>query len=177
MIEFSAILESIGLPTTIHSEDDISRIIDAFDSHLKKRNLWQYYVMDVKAEREAVKKALASQDVVPWVGADVAHKSAAELAEIVRGSGHLEGYRKLEKRFCTHVSGPVAAGIVKAAYSSQGNHDALADAWGKVVDVLNVPLYEEWNEDTRIALDSIRNRVKYTRLDDSGPKLGPISSK
>ena len=176
MIEFSGSLESRGLSTVVTSEQDISCLVDAFDSYLKERNMWQYYVFDVKAERSAVKDASEKQDVVVWSGIDVANKTVVELADIMRDSGHIQGYRKLEKRFCTTVSGPVAAGFVKAAFVHLSDNDALADAWIRVVDVLNVPLYEEWNEDTKAAMDSIRNRVKYTRLDEYGPKMGPITA-
>ncbi|RDX54237.1 glycoside hydrolase family 13 protein [Lentinus brumalis] len=178
MLEFSAALEHLGLPTIVTSEQDIARLVEGFDSFLKERDMWQYYVLDVKGERAAVKAALEKGDIVPWSGAHIARKSVVELAAAIRDSGYLHGYRKLEKRFGTHVSGPVAAGFVKAAFVDLGEgSDALADAWVRVVDVLNVPLYEEWNEDTRAALDSIRNRLKYTRLDEHGPKLGPITPK
>ena len=75
------------------------------------------------------------------------------------------------------MDGGVAAGLVKAAFVDMGdaNMDSLADAWVRVVDVLNVPLYEEWEEDTRVALDNVKNRLKYTRLDEHGPRMGEIS--
>lgn len=176
MLEFSAQVASLGLPTAVTSEQDIARLVEGFDSFVKGRDMWQYYVLDVKRERTDIKKALEKGDVVPWAGADIANKTVVELAAAVRDSGLLDGYRRLEKRFGTHVPGPVAAGFVKAAFVTLGeDSDALADAWIRVVDVLNVPLYEEWNEDTQAALDSIRNRLKYTRLDEHGPKLGPIT--
>ncbi|KAH9935947.1 glycoside hydrolase family 13 protein [Epithele typhae] len=177
MLEFSAALESLGLPTTVSSEGDITLLVEGFENFLKARDMWQYYVLDVKAERSAVKEALDKQDVAPWDGVDVALKSVVELAEIVRNAGKINGHKRLEKKFCAYVPGPVAAGFVKAAFVNVTESDALAEAWVRVVDVLNVPLYEEWTEDTKAALDSIRNRIKYTRLDDNGPKLGAISEK
>jgi glycogen debranching enzyme len=57
------------------------------------------------------------------------------------------------------------------------DNDALAEAWARVVDVLNVPLYEEWKADTSAALDQIRNRLVYIRLDESGPKMGNIDKR
>jgi len=47
--------------------------------------------------------------------------------------------------------------------------------WGRIVDVLNVPLYQEWKEDTKIALGNIKSRLKYTRLDEHGPRSGEIT--
>ncbi|KAI0352373.1 glycoside hydrolase family 13 protein [Trametes cingulata] len=176
MLEFSAGLQAAGLPTTITSEQDISKLVEAFDAYLKERSLWQYYVLDVIRERRAIKEALDKGDVVQWSGPDVAYKTVVELAEIIRDSGKIDGYKKLEKRFGTQVPGPVAAGFVKAAFVNLGDDsESLADAWVRVVDVLNVPLYEEWTDDTKAALDNIRNRLKYTRLDAHGPKLGPIT--
>ncbi|EJF64264.1 glycoside hydrolase family 13 protein [Dichomitus squalens LYAD-421 SS1] len=175
LLEFSATLESRGLPTVVTSEKDITQILEGFENYLKELNIWQYYVFDVKRERSDVKEALEKQDVLAWDGVDIANKTVVELAEILRSSGRIEGHRKLEKRFGTHVPGPTAAGFVKAAFVNLQDSDALADAWIRVVDVLNVPLYEEWNEDTKAALVQIGNRVKYTRLEEHGPKLGPIT--
>lgn len=173
MIAFSVSLEEKGLPTVITSEADIGVLMAAFQEHINSLNFWQYYVLNVKAERESVKKALSAGNLHPWEG--VAYKSVVELAEILRTSGYVNGIGAPEKRFGTHVEGPVAAGLVKAAFVDIQDVEALADAWIRVVDVLNVPLYEEWEADTKAAMDGIRNRMKYARLDDHGPKLGPIT--
>ncbi|KAE9391917.1 hypothetical protein BT96DRAFT_1000839 [Gymnopus androsaceus JB14] len=53
--------------------------------------------------------------------------------------------------------------------------DALADAWVHIVDLLSVTLYEEWEDDTRIAVSNVKNRLTYARLDTNGPKLDKIS--
>lgn len=176
MVEFSGSLSSRGLPTTVNSSSDLDVLINAFQEHLKSVNLWQYYVLNVDTERQSVKDAITANNVTPWTSPDIAHKTVVELADIARESGIIKGYRSLGKRFGTYVPGPVAAGLVKAAFIDLGdNADALADAWIRVVDVINVPLYQEWEEDTKIALDQIKGRLKYTRLDVHGPKLGPIT--
>jgi len=175
IIEFSASLIKRGLPTRVTTAADVDALINALGAYVKALNLWQYYVFDVKAERASVKEALAENKVTPWDGPAVASKTVVELATIFRASSNIEGLGKLSKRFCSRVDGGVAAGFVQAAFTELTDADAIADAWIKVVDVLNVPLYEEFNEDTRVALDNIQNRLKYTRLDEHGPKLGDIS--
>ncbi|KAL1753858.1 glycoside hydrolase family 13 protein [Schizophyllum commune] len=175
MVEFSATLESRNLPTLVNSSQDVDALINGFDGVMKGLNLWQYYVLDVTRERETVKAALSSKKVEPWTGADVAHKSVVELAEIVRSSGKVKGLAQYASRFGVSVDGAVAAGIVQAAFVDLSDADALADAWTKVVDVLNVPLYQEWEADVKVALDNIRNRLNYTRLDEHGPKMGKIT--
>jgi glycogen debranching enzyme len=178
MIEFSTSLASKGLPVEVTSQQDINTLMDAFSAEVKGINLWQYYVLDTTSEKNSVKAALTSGQVTPWKGADVAGKSVVEIAEIVRRSEAIEGYGQLAKRFGVHVRGDVAAGLVKAAFTNIiGDPDALAEAWGRVVDVLNVPLYAEWEEDTKVALESVKNRLKYIRLEEGGPKLGEITAK
>ncbi|KAI0923791.1 hypothetical protein AcV5_009241 [Taiwanofungus camphoratus] len=178
VLHFSGILGSRGLPTSVSSQQDVDVLVSGFQDYVKELNMWQYYVLDVACERAAVKEALEKGKVTPWTGSDVTHRTVVELADIVRASGHIEGLGKLEKKFGTKVDGAVAAGFVKAAFADLGgDSDALADAWARVADVLNVPLYQEWEEDTRVAMDNIKNRLRYTRLDEHGPKMGLISEK
>ncbi len=153
--------------------EDIDTLMAAFKDYIKGKNFWHYYVLDVKAERESVKKALSQNKLSSWSG--IEHKNVVELAEVLRSSGSVIGLGVPQKRFGTHVEGPVAAGLVKAAFVDLQDVDALADAWIRVVDVLNVPLYQEWEDDTEAAISNIKGRLKYTRLDEHGPKLGPIT--
>ncbi|EMD39051.1 glycoside hydrolase family 13 protein [Gelatoporia subvermispora B] len=176
MIRFSAELQSRGLPTSVSSYADLEILINLFQGSVNELNLWEYYILDVERERESVKKAVETGVITPWKGTDIAHKTVPELAGIFRSTDHIEGFRKFEKRKGTRVSGAIAAGFVKAAFVDLGDEPgALADAWVRVVDVLNVPLYEEWEDDIKAALTGIKDRLKYTRLDDHGPKLGPIT--
>jgi glycogen debranching enzyme len=177
LVEFSANLPSRGLPSTIESEADLSRIINALEQVLKDLNLWQYYVLGPSQERTSVFTALGSGNVTPWTGAEVTGKSVVELAEILRSENKIVGLGSFASRFGVHVQGDVAAAFVKAAFVDAQDVESLADAWIKIVDVVNVDLYKEWEDDTRVALDNIRNRVRYTRLDAHGPKLREISTK
>jgi len=175
IMDFSASLASKGLPTTVTSEKDIDTLVAALQEQLKDLNMWEYYVLDVNRERASVNAAFRAK-VIPWQGPDVAGKSVVELAEIIKASVKVEGMGQLAKRYGVRVDGGVAAGLVRAAFTTLGdNVDALADAWVRVVDVINVPLYSEWEEDTKVAIDHVKNRIKYTRLEEDGPKLGQIS--
>ncbi|KAG5721186.1 Glycogen debranching enzyme [Termitomyces sp. T112] len=175
MIEFSDNLETKGLPTSVNSEADITTLLNAFSSVTEELNLWQYYVLDTSRERQAVRDALTSGKYVPWSGPDVAGKSAVELAHIARSRGIIKGVNTFSSRFCVKTDAVASAGMVKSAFVDITDYNALADAWTKVVDVINVPLYEEWKDDTRVAMENIKNRIRYARLDDNGPKLGKIT--
>lgn len=174
MLRFSIGLKDRGLPTSVNSSADIDTLMKAFADDLSQLNFWQYYVLNSVQEREKVKDALSSAPV--WTGPPVAGKTVVELAEIIRSAGHLNESEKFHARFAVKVEPKLAAALVKAAFTNVHDADSLADAWVRVVDVLNVPLYQEWEDDTRAALDGIRGRLKYTRLDDHGPKLGEITS-
>ena len=173
MIEYSKTLASRGLPTLITSQADVDALVGMFHEELKLHNFWQYYVLDVTRERESVKAALA--DAPAWDGPDVAGKNVVELANVIKDSGDLDESKKLHARFALKVNPEKAASLIKAAFTDIEDEDALLEAWIRVVDVLNVPLYREWEEDTRVALENIKNRLSYTRLADHGPKLGEIT--
>jgi glycogen debranching enzyme len=175
MIEFSASLASKELPVRVSSSQDVDTLMKAFSEALKPLNFWQYYVLDVAREKASVKAALSDNKIIPWDGLDVVAKSVVDLANILRSTDQVQGIGKLATRFGVRVDGGVAAGLVKAAFVNVADNDALVEAWARVVDVLNVPLYKEWEEDTTIALDQMKNRLTYIRLEEGGPKMGEIS--
>ena len=165
------------MPTEVVSVEDIELIVDAFYEYIQRFNFWQYYVLDITKEKEVIQGAFSSGKVEVWNGPNVQGKSVSELATILReyrGGEVLQGLSKYAKRYGVHVDGAVAAGFVLAA---RGGDADLVSTWGDIVDALNVPLYREWEEDVNIALEHIKNRLKYGRLEDHGPKLGEITSK
>ncbi|KAF9525972.1 glycoside hydrolase family 13 protein [Crepidotus variabilis] len=175
IIEFSSKLAANGLPSKVSSEQDLNVIISAFEKTIRGLDLWQYYVVDPAREKETIKAALASGEIEVWRGSHIKGKPVSDLAIIFRDAGKVKGLGQLASRFGVHVDGAVAAGFVKAAFTEIQDADALATAWQKVVDVLNVDLYKEWEEDTKAAIDGVKNRLKYTRLDAHGPQMGEIS--
>jgi glycogen debranching enzyme len=177
LVDFSTKVSSRGLPSSINSEADLNCIISSLERDLKALNLWQYYVLEPSREKKAIITSLTSGKVAPWTKQDVQGKTGVELAEILRSQELIIGLGQLGSRFGVHVDSTVSAGLIKAALPDVQDIVLLAEAWIKVVDIVNVPLYREWEEDMQAALENIRNRVKYTRLDVNGPKLKEISKK
>ncbi|KAG2068753.1 glycoside hydrolase family 13 protein [Suillus decipiens] len=177
ILEFSSSLASKSLPTQVRSESDIDVLMTSLAESIKARNMWQYYVLDVEREKEVVKDAINSEKIVPWSGPNVAGKSIVALAEIVKTSSVVVGLNELGLRYGARSNGEMAAGFLKAASVDVVNNvDTLVEMWGRVVDVINVPLYEEWEKDMKIALEHVKNRLTYIRLEENGPKLGEISA-
>ncbi|KAG1849422.1 glycoside hydrolase family 13 protein [Suillus subalutaceus] len=153
----------------VRSEADIDVLMTSLAESIKARNMWQYYVLDIEREKEVVKGAIKRGKFVPWSGPDVAGKSIVALAE--------NCLNELGSRYGARSDGEMAAGLLKAASVNIVNDDdTLVEIWGRVVDVINVPLYEEWEKDAKIALDHVKDRLKYIRLEENGPKLGEISA-
>ncbi|KAJ3752145.1 glycoside hydrolase family 13 protein [Lentinula raphanica] len=175
MIEFSSNLASRGLPSFVRNQQDVDNLINAFRTVVKDLNLWQYYVLDVAREKASIQAVLASNKATPWSGLPVTGKSVVELADILRTSNVILGRGELASRFGVHSDVNIAAGFIKAAFVELADPVALADAWVRVLDVVNVPLYEEWEEDTKVAIENVKNRLTYARLDGNGPKLGEIT--
>ncbi|KAL4066020.1 glycoside hydrolase family 13 protein [Scleroderma citrinum] len=176
IVEFPSMLEEKGLPMHVSTQQDIDTLIDALGEHVRSKNLWQFYVLDVEAEKTALMNAISSNTVTPWTGEDLSGRTVEQLAEIVRSSGLIQGLGTFASRFVAHVDGRVSAGFVSAAFGDLGNDvGALAQAWAGIVNVLNVPLYEEWEDDTRAALGAIQCALKWVHLEDHGPKVGKIS--
>ncbi|KAI0033651.1 glycoside hydrolase family 13 protein [Vararia minispora EC-137] len=177
MIKFSVSLRELNLPTEVKSAADVDTLTNAFVEYTKQYNFWQYYVLDVKAEKDGVKTALEAGKITPWEGPSVQDWSSVDVAKLLQSykdGGLIVGLGKYAKRFGVHVSPSVAAGILRST-RPQGDAASLAHVWGQIVDVLNVPLYQEWEDDMRIAFDNVKGRLRYGRLDDHGPKLGPIT--
>ena len=168
-------MQARGLPTRVTSEADLNALVNAFGDVVKGLELWQYYVLDVKQERDAVWAALSSCKYQRWPGPDIKGKSTVDLAELIKSQGKINGLGALAARSHVYVDAELAASLVTAAFEDVEDLSALADAWIRVVDVINVPLYREWEDDINAAVDNVRSRVRYTRLDAHGPKLGEIS--
>ncbi|KAG9018392.1 hypothetical protein FRB93_000095 [Tulasnella sp. JGI-2019a] len=176
IMEFSANVAAKGLPAVIKTADDIDLLMKALKEDVGNLKLWQYYVVDTEKSVSDVKAALKSP-VESWGDGttSVVGKDVVELANLLKSSGKVENTSAFSSRGCVAVQPKLAASLIKAAFAHESDPEKLGEAWRKVVDVINVDLYKEWEEDTKVALDNVKSRVKYTRLDEDGPRMGPIS--
>lgn len=169
LVQLSGELKSRGVPTTVNSDDDVRAIMDAVTRTIDELNLWQYYVLDVAAEKRAIESVTQA---VEWRGEDVRGKSKGEIAEIVKRAGLLSGHRSFAGRFVSKSSDPAAvAGLLEAV----GGVQDKASFWGEVCDIINVDLYSECSDDLKAAKEGIEGRLRFTRLDAHGPRMGEIS--
>lgn len=194
LLQFSQDLSKHGLPTTLKSEDDLIKIMDSMkEKVVAKLKLWEFYVIDVERDAEAAVESWSKADITfpegGFGGSDfggletIKNSTPAQQSEFLTRSA-LENKDRLGERYFRRVNPKVAAALLTAIYgrfdgdSGDSTDRKAARSYAvKVLDELNLPLYKEYDRDVAELLEQVFNRTKYTRLDDHGPKLGPIDLK
>ena len=184
LLKFGNTLKILGLPTVINNVDDLLEIMDGMKTHvIGALRLWEYYVIDVERDAQATVEAwIAGQIIFPPGGMDgVKDWSLKQKANFLLEKGFI-GAQKMGPRFYRRIDPKVGAGLLTIVYGRFDSEDqgapssgAALSAMTRILDELNLPFYREYDADIAEILEQVFNRVKYVRLDDHGPKLGPIT--
>jgi glycogen debranching enzyme len=188
LLELGDRLPELNLPTDLKSTDDLVKIMDAIKSEvIAQIRLWEYYALNVDRDADAAVEAwVAGKASFPEgaisAGGIEGLKTASlkEQADFVKTG--LQGNDRLGERFRRHIDPAIGGALLSAIYGRyDGSSPSTADAAAartKMVEVLdeaNLPLYQEYDNEMADILQQLFNRIKYVRLDDHGPKLGPIN--
>jgi glycogen debranching enzyme len=194
LLEFSSKLATHGLPTTLASVDDLLKIMDGIKTEvIAKLRLWEYYVIDIKRDADAAVEAWANGNIKFPEGGfggsgiggleEIRNASPKDQALFLKGKGMLNTER-LGERFRRRVDAPIAAALITAIFGRYEGDDSNAtdtaaarSRFTGILDELNLPFYKEYDGDVAEILEQVFNRTKYVRLDEHGPKLGPIDQK
>ncbi len=189
LLELGFKLEQLGLPTELKSVDDLVKIMDAIKSEvLTEIRLWEYYVLDVEQDADAAVESWAigkvkfPKDSMGPGGPDSLHSSTPEeLAEWLTKYG-IEGTDRLSERFRRNVDPAVGAALLTTLLGRyEGDKGPTADQMAartkieEILKIVNVQYYREYDAEVAEILQQIFNRIKYVRLDEHGPKQGPIN--
>lgn len=175
-----------SLPTILESTKDLDAVMDVIKNHMfPALKLWEYKVLNVTAEKKKLKEALlnsAKTSCNAFENANAASLTLSEQARLLAEHGIED--RQSGERYGKTVNITVAVAFIKnlAGVSGDGSISEdeairLAEMYSKILDEYNLPLYKEYDEDVRIALENTRNRIEYTRLADHGPKWGKITKR
>lgn len=187
LLKFGEELGNYGLPTTLHGEDDLKRIITGVKEHvLDSLNLWQYYVIDVKRDVEsAVEHWSRGQIEVPGsrfgsleMGGLAGAKDwpLKQKADLLLTHGFI-GANELGSRFSRTIDAKVAAALLTVLYGrydSKSDREVASQSMTDILNELNESFYQDYDSDVATIQTQLFDRVRYLRLDDSGPKLGAI---
>ena len=190
LLELGQNLEKLGLPTDPKNTDELLLIMNAIKSEvLSGIRLWEFYTLDVDRDADATVEAWTKGDTFkPEADSEfydhlesIKSATTKEQAAFLKKFGLL-GTDRMGERFHRRAEPAVGATLlafVFGRYEADSSHTAdKAAARGKmieVLDALNLPLYEEYDAEVEEIMEQLFNRIKYVRLDDHGPKLGPIN--
>lgn len=184
ILELSSQLKKLGLPTELKSTDDLLLIMDAIKTKvIAKIRLWEYYALDIDRDTDAAMDAWekgTTQDASDSKFHDkLKNIDASSLEQRVAFAREfaLVGTDRMGERFRRRVEPAAASSILTAClgpYESK-NKSTGREKISELLDVLNVDFYKEYDAEVAEILQQIFNRIKYVRLDDNGPKLGPIN--
>ncbi|PWN29441.1 hypothetical protein BDZ90DRAFT_249104 [Jaminaea rosea] len=170
LIDFSNNLASLGLPDDPKSPTDVQKIMDGVKSKvLDKLQLWQYYVIDAKAVKEAVAAGWDAESEGQANGNSA--KSTQSLAKQLEEKA-LQNKLHFGERYITTLDVLTTVAILRSQF---GSKDAALDALSKAVDELNAPLYATYDDDLKAIVANLSGRLTYMRLEEGGPKMGPIT--
>lgn len=192
LLQYSKSLKKHGLPIKISSLDDLSEIMDGVKTHvLGPLKLWQYYVVDVKRDTEAVLEAwMAGQANFPEGSFS---EAGIRGLDVVKGwslkqkadwlvDHALRGGDRMGERFRRRIDPNTGAALLCALFgrfdsrtSSTPDSAVARDAISRILDEVNLHFYREYDTDSAEIQSQLHNRIKYVRLDSHGPKLGEIT--
>lgn len=179
LFEFNDKLEELNLPTNLKSEADLDQIIFAIQKNvLDPLNLWQYYVYEKSDLTQKIKELYQNDMVSPAdIPSSVDVTNLKQLAEFAVSYASVGGLPKLEGRFSNRLDPSKILGMLLTLAGEEEIlfHD-IADKTSRIVDEINLDLYREYDEDISSIKDQLKSRMRFLRLAENGPKLGPITS-
>ncbi|KAI4253611.1 MAG: hypothetical protein L6R42_007517, partial [Xanthoria sp. 1 TBL-2021] len=172
LLQYGTDLAKYGLPTELKSADDLQQVMDGMKPHcLDLVNIWEYYVVKVSRDAQAAVDA--------WMSGLTKADSQVEGANTWSLAQKVEFLREnaLIGRFHRNVDPNVAAALLTSVFGHRdiNLHQTALDAVTAWLNALNVPYYKEYDADVAVIKQQVQDRVRYLRLDDDGPRLGPIN--
>lgn len=192
LLKFGRDLSQLGLPTDIKSIEDLLKIMDGIKTYvIGGLRLWEYYVIDVERDADAAVDAWQCHNIKFPVGGfgssniggleGVKDASSKEHAKFLIEKAML-GADRMGERYRRRIDPAIGAALLTAIHGRfEGDTSDAPDSgyvrshMARILDEVNLPLYREYDGDVAEILEQIFNRVKYVRLDENGPKLGPVN--
>ncbi|CAG8553348.1 9386_t:CDS:10 [Ambispora gerdemannii] len=161
LLQFSEDLDKHGLPTFLHSENDLNRIMDYIKSHLLTEiRLWEYYIINVKDSVDDLRTALVTKiegDHVMFKNVDIENLSLQQQADLFLKYA-ISDQDKFGTRFVKRISVKEAIGFLKKW--SEGSE--FQTAFKAEQDRIYTSLQTEWQERENIRLAKIAKKHEKT---------------
>ncbi|KAL8836033.1 MAG: hypothetical protein Q9170_003078 [Blastenia crenularia] len=178
LLQYGTDLAKYGLPTELKSADDLQRVMDGMKPHcLDLVNIWEFYVVKVTRDAQAAVDAWMSGITCADSQVEGAKDwSLSQKVEFLREKS-LTGADEFAGRFHRRIDPYIAAALLTSVYGhgETAHQQTALDAITQWLNAFNVPFYREYDADVAVIKQQVTDRVRYLRLDDDGPKLGPIN--
>ncbi|KAI5804214.1 hypothetical protein DFH27DRAFT_481099 [Peziza echinospora] len=177
LIAYGEKLESLKLPTELKTTDDLLKIMEGLKTHvIAEVKLWEYYALDVKRDTKVAVdawKAGKGKGGLDGFSKDLGifHKAAL----LVKAG--LEGEDRLGERFRRKITPEAGAAYLQSQVGepSEARTEEAVAAFTAVLNEINLPFYKEYDADLAEILEQLFNRIKYLKIDEHGPRQGPIT--
>ncbi|KAI9332132.1 glucanotransferase domain of glycogen debranching enzyme-domain-containing protein, partial [Zopfochytrium polystomum] len=180
LLQMSEDMEKVGLTAAITTEADLIAAMGYFKSVVVPRlKLWEFYVIDVKKVEKQFREALSARapkldyPQFATAGGLNLRERALLLQKVALGPA------VLGERFGKNLDINVVMAFMMALKDQRAivanNDDDLVKELIGIVDEINLDFYKESDSDIAAIVENVASRAKYLRVDDHGPKLGPVS--
>ncbi|KAK5558878.1 bifunctional 4-alpha-glucanotransferase/amylo-alpha-1,6-glucosidase [Exophiala xenobiotica] len=188
LLEYSDQLEAMGMPTEFKSDQDLDRVIAGIQPHvIDKIRLWEYFACDVKSDTQAIIQAWkAGNTKVPRGGFDnvigggldaLKSWSLYQKANFLKDHGLMNGLL-ITTRYSRKVDPAIGAAmltVLHGRYEDASDAQSAEEEIKAILNELNLPFYREYDADVAAIKSQTRGRLQYTRIDEHGPRLGPVT--
>lgn len=192
LLKFGKALSKFGLPTQFNNEGDLLKVMEGVKSEvLGKLKLWEYYVVDVERNTDAIMQTwITGQARFPdgsfseagLRGLDAVKEWSLKQKADWLVDHALVGGDRMGERYRRRIDPANGAGLLCALFgrydsrtSSTPDERAAHGACTRILQELNLPFYQEYDGDQKEILEQLFNRIKYVRIDAHGPKLGEVN--
>ncbi|KKK18703.1 hypothetical protein P175DRAFT_0431727 [Aspergillus ochraceoroseus IBT 24754] len=187
LLKFGKELGQYGLPTEFKTVDDLTKVMNGVKDHvIKDLRLWEFYIVNVKYNTQQILDTWKSSKDINltngrWAQLGLENYKTLTLEQqttLIREQG-IPNYKQIRGRYERNIDVELGAAIATAVFGAFDPRSSdLASAENTIsnlVDVVNVAFYEEYNSDLSEIMNQLFNRIKYLRIDDHGPRLGPVT--
>ncbi|OQE41796.1 hypothetical protein PENCOP_c004G02568 [Penicillium coprophilum] len=184
LLKFGDSLQDVGLPTEFKTEEDLVTVMNAARKQvIDGTRLWEFYVLDVKNNAKRILDEWINANIDPaLVERDEMQQfknwSLTQQANVLRELG-IPTVKQVLGRFGRAVDpkfGAVALNVLFGDYNeAHTNLTEVEDHLTKLLDEANLSFYKEYDADVDVIMDQLFNRIKYLRIEDHGPKMGPVT--
>ncbi|KAK3819132.1 MAG: glycoside hydrolase family 13 protein [Linnemannia elongata] len=184
LLAFSAKVADPSTPFTadIKSENELKTIMTALrETVFEDIKLWEFYVLDVLKSLEEFKAEIAAKK--PYSHDLFNHDTLTKLtlkekADTLREaglSGADEHGDRHHKKILPNVAVAYMSALLNIDFTKARATETVYDEYKKILNEVNLEYYKAYDKDVETIITNIENRVKYMRLDEHGPRLGPIT--